>query len=141
MHMKGMPSNMQVNPLYKNAPEDILEFLSQRVDFCLSKGLTKEQLMIDPGIGFGKTLADNLSIINRLYIFKQLGVPVFIGVSRKSFVGKILNANVQKRLIGTIAASVLSFARGADVLRVHDVRETRQALKVAYQIMDSCRIS
>jgi dihydropteroate synthase len=142
MHMKGNPRTMQLKPAtYKNVVEDVFEFLSERINYCVDKGIDREQLMIDPGIGFGKDVDANISILNKLYVFRQFGVPLFLGLSRKSFIGHILHANIEQRLIGTISASVLSFIKGADVFRVHDVKETRQALKVAYRIMEPCRIS
>lgn len=141
MHMKGIPQTMQLKPTYKNVVEDILEFFNRKVKFCMGKGIAKEQLMVDPGIGFGKTTKDNFNILNNLYTLKSLGVPIFLGVSRKSFIGNTLNVGVEKRLIGTIAAVVASYLGGADILRVHDVKETKQALRIAYEIKESCLTS
>jgi len=141
MHMKGTPKTMQVKPTYRNVIEEIFHFLDKRVTFCLDQGIDKDQLMIDPGIGFGKTLKDNLKILNGLCVFKSLGLPIFLGVSKKSFIGKILNVDVDKRLIGTVAAIVVSLANGANVFRVHDVKEANQALKVANQIIKACQNS
>ncbi|MCM8827279.1 MAG: dihydropteroate synthase, partial [Candidatus Omnitrophica bacterium] len=90
---------------------------------------------VDPGIGFGKSVDDNLKIINKLYIFKSLGLPIFLGISRKSFIGKILNVDIDKRLIGSISALVVSLINGANVFRVHDVEETCQTLRLVYSIL------
>ncbi len=105
--------------------------------FCYKKGIKKSQILIDPGIGFGKRIEDNVKIINELYKFKILGLPIFLGLSRKSFIGKILNAGTKDCLVGTIAASMISLTNGANVLRVHDVRETAQAIKVASKITNN----
>lgn len=96
MHMQGKPQNMQVNPGYKDAIEDIFEFLTKRIDFALKKGISEKSILIDPGIGFGKRPQDNYRIISELYKFKELGQPIFLGLSRKSFIGKILKAPVDK---------------------------------------------
>ncbi|MCM8823240.1 MAG: dihydropteroate synthase [Candidatus Omnitrophica bacterium] len=135
MHMKGTPRTMQNNPQYKDVVEEIFEFLEKRVNFCLKNGINKEQIMVDPGIGFGKSVDDNLKIINKLYIFKSLGLPIFLGISRKSFIGKILNVDIDKRLIGSISALVVSLINGANVFRVHDVEETCQTLRLVYSIL------
>lgn len=137
MHMKGRPQTMQINPVYKDVVKDILIFLEQRMDFCLAQGINKSQLLVDPGIGFGKRVKDNLLILNRLYEFKSLGVPVFVGVSRKSFIGKITKEEVENRLPGTLASVVISVLKGADILRVHDVKEVAQAIKITGRIINS----
>ncbi len=137
MHMKGNPKTMQVKPEYDDLMGDILEFLGSRVEFCQKRGISKEQLMVDPGIGFGKTVSDNFKILNRARDLKTLGVPVFLGVSRKSFIGKSLNANIEGRLIGTVAAIVCGYLNGVDVFRVHDVKEAQQALKIAYEVANA----
>lgn len=137
MHMKGTPRTMQINPIYNDVVKDILIFLEKRVNFCLTQGINKHQLMVDPGIGFGKKLEDNLVILNRLYEFKSLGVPIFLGVSRKSFIGKIIKEDVGNRLPGTLASIVLSILKGAGILRVHDVKEAAQAIKITTHIVNS----
>lgn len=137
MHMKGMPQTMQVNPHYKKGVvEEILDFFKERLAFAQEKGIAPEHILIDPGIGFGKTPEDNLRLLNELYKFKILGLPIFLGVSRKSFIGKILNADVDKRLIGTISSIIVSIVRGANIVRVHDVKEVSEALKVANRILN-----
>jgi len=137
MHMKGEPATMQVNPSYKDVTIEIIDFFKERLKFCYKKGIKKSQVLIDPGIGFGKGIEDNAKIINELYKFKILGLPIFLGLSRKSFIGKILNAGTKDCLVGTIAASMISLTNGANVLRVHDVRETAQAIKVASKITNN----
>ena len=137
MHMKGKPQTMQVSPSYKDVTAEIIDFFKERLKFCYKKGIKKSQILIDPGIGFGKRIEDNVKIINELYKFKILGLPIFLGLSRKSFIGKILNADTKDRLVGTIAASMISLTNGANILRVHDVRETAQAIKVALKITNN----
>ncbi len=137
MHMKGRPQNMQVNPSYQDVVAEEIDFFSERIEFCLKKGVHKEQLLIDPGIGFGKRRQDNLKIINELYKFKIFERPLFLGVSRKSFIGEIIKAKAEGRLSGSIAAGVVSLLKGADVLRVHDVKETFQAVKIASAIINN----
>jgi len=137
MHMKGKPKTMQISPSYKDVTAEIIDFFKERLKFCDRRGINKSQILIDPGIGFGKRLEDNTKIINELYKFKILGLPIFLGLSRKSFIGKILNAGTEERLAGTIAASIISFTRGANILRVHDVGETAQAIKVASKITNN----
>ncbi|RKY40824.1 MAG: dihydropteroate synthase [Candidatus Omnitrophota bacterium] len=130
MHMKGTPQTMQIKPFYRDVIGEIAEFLEERVNFCLKRGIKKEQIMIDPGIGFGKRLEDNLRIINRLDEFKFLNLPVFLGISRKSFIGKILRIKIEERLAGTLAALVLAALKGANILRVHDVKEAVEAIRI-----------
>ena len=137
MHMKGEPATMQISPSYKDVTAEIIDFFKERLKFCYEKGINKSQILIDPGIGFGKRLEDNTKIINELYKFKVLGLPIFLGLSRKSFIGKILNVGTSERLVGTIAASIISLAKGANILRVHDVGETAQAIKVASKITNN----
>lgn len=137
MHMKGTPQTMQVNPRYKDVTAEIIDFFKERLKFCNLRGINRSQILIDPGIGFGKRLEDNARIINELYKFKVLGQPIFLGLSRKSFIGKILKVGLDQRLAGTIAASIISLTKGANILRVHDVRETAQAIKVASKIINN----
>jgi dihydropteroate synthase len=137
MHMKGSPSTMQINPRYKDVVKEQIDFFKERLKFCSQKGINKDSILIDPGIGFGKRLEDNSKIINELYKFKIFGLPIFLGLSRKSFIGKILNVDTGQRLVGTIAASIIAINKGANILRVHDVAQTAQAFKVAAQILNN----
>jgi dihydropteroate synthase len=135
MHMKGSPANMQINPQYKDVTGEIVDFFSERIDFCEKAGIDKEQLLLDPGIGFGKKLKDNLKIINELYKFKIFGLPIFLGLSRKSFLGRITKEEPSQRVLGTAVANALAYFKGAHIFRVHDVKETTQALKIASAIL------
>ena len=139
MHMQGNPKTMQVHPFYEDVLKEIRTFLAEKIEIALAYGLKKESLLIDPGIGFGKRLEDNLRLLNQLDFFEELGRPILVGVSRKSFIGKILNASPQDRLEGSIAAAVVSILKGASVLRVHDVKAVRRAALVAEAIINDGR--
>jgi dihydropteroate synthase len=135
MHMKGIPKTMQVNPRYEDILAEVRTFLAEKIDVAEAYGLPRESLMVDPGLGFGKRFEDNLALLRNLDGVAGLGRPVLVGVSRKSFIGKILNVPPEDRLEGTIAAAVMSLAQGAHVLRVHDVRAVRRAALVADAIL------
>ena len=137
MHMKKNPLTMQQNIRYNNTLNTIFNFLSEQINFALDSGIKKESIIIDPGIGFGKTVADNLLIIKRLFEFKALNVPLLIGLSNKSFLGEIIGTkNLDERPAATIAANIISVINGADIVRVHDVKETKKALKVLERIKE-----
>ena len=122
---------MQDNPSYADAAMDVRQYLSARIDACVAAGIDKERIAIDPGIGFGKTLEHNLDILGRLHLLSELDCPVVLGVSRKSFIGKITDVKDPKqRLGGSLAAALAGIDQGANILRVHDVAETVQALAV-----------
>jgi dihydropteroate synthase len=135
MHMLGDPRTMQADPRYDDVVEDVGAFLAERLEAAVAAGVDEERVWLDPGIGFGKTLEHNLELLRRLGELRELGRPLVVGTSRKSFIGKIDGAAVGERLGGTIASSVLAAAEGAEVLRVHDVAEVAQALKVADAIL------
>lgn len=135
MHMKGEPRTMQNRPKYKDVVGEIRQFLEDRVAAAEAGGVSPSKIMIDPGIGFGKTLDHNLEILSRLREFKALGKPVVIGVSRKRFIGALTGSPVEDRLEGSLAATVLAVREGADIVRVHDVPQTVKALKVANAII------
>ncbi len=137
MHIRGTPQTMQKNIYYKNLIKDILKTLRRSVEICVEIGIKSDKILIDPGIGFGKTAQDNLTIINQLQEFAALRKPVLIGPSRKSFIGKILNLPVDQRLSGTIGASCACAMNGAHILRVHDVKEVKQALTVIDSIKNN----
>jgi len=138
MHMQGRPGTMQKNPKYSDVTGEISDFLEERIGLAVKYGIKTEQIMIDPGIGFGKTYEHNLEILKKLSEFKALGFPIVAGVSRKSFIGKALgSAPVSDRLFGSISSGVWAALNGANVLRVHDVKETVEALKVLQCIADS----
>ena len=135
MHMKGEPRNMQLNPYYEDVISEIYGFLKERVEFAKKIGIDEDKIMIDPGIGFGKRVEDNLKIIRNLNVFRSLGYPILIGISRKSFIGKILNLDLNDRLEGTIASNIVSVMNGASIIRVHDVKENLRAIKIVSEIM------
>jgi dihydropteroate synthase len=130
MHMKGEPRTMQDNPYYKNVTNEISQFLKERIDFTISKGIKEKNILIDPGIGFGKRLEDNLTIIRELKKFCSLDKPIVLGVSRKSFIGQTLDLPTEKRLLGTAASVTVAIMNGANILRVHDVAEMAQVIKM-----------
>jgi len=131
MHMQGEPRTMQENPTYDDAVTEIIEFLKGRIDRALELGVAPGKIIVDPGIGFGKRFEDNYEILRRLEEFEELGQPLLLGTSRKSFLGETLNLPTEERLEGTIASNVVGVMKGADILRVHDVKENNRAVKVA----------
>jgi dihydropteroate synthase len=135
MHMPGNPRTMQDDPRYDDVVDDVKAFLAARMEFAVGEGVAEERIWLDPGIGFGKTLEHNLELLRRLGELRELGRPLVIGTSRKSFIGRIDGSEVDERIGGTIASSVLAAAEGADVLRVHDVAEAAQAMRVASAIL------
>jgi len=135
MHMLGEPKSMQQHPRYKDVVREVRDFLAERAQQAIRAGVEVENIILDPGIGFGKTLEHNLKLLKRLDSLVELGFPVLVGVSRKSFLGKITGSEDPKsRLFGTVAANVLAYERGASVFRVHDVRANKEALAVAAAI-------
>ena len=136
MHAQGRPENMQDNPNYEDAVPDILDWLKLRVEEVCAVGVERSAITLDPGIGFGKRQEDNLAILRHLDQFKALGFPLLMGASRKSFIGRIDGSEADDRLGGSIAAALWSAQMGADILRVHDVSETVQAMKVWEAIGD-----
>lgn len=134
MHMLGEPRDMQRMPKYKDVVGDISAYLAERVGAAEAGGVDPKKIMVDPGIGFGKTVEHNLEILARLREFRSLGKPLVIGVSRKSFIGRLTGRTPDRRLGGSVAAAVLAVRNGADVVRAHDVRETVDALRVSSAI-------
>lgn len=135
MHMQGTPRTMQEDPRYEDVVDDVRAFLAERLEVALAAGVAEERVWLDPGIGFGKTLEHNLELLRRLGELRALGRPLVVGTSRKSFIGKIDGSDASGRIGGTIASSVLAAAEGAGVLRVHDVAEAAQAVRVATVIL------
>jgi len=147
MHMKGDPRTMQKNPTYASLIDEIIEYLDKAINVAIGRGIDREKIIVDPGIGFGKTLGHNLEILKNLRELKILGRPILVGPSRKSFIGKILNVEPRERIfgpsatledhgersrtIGSVSSCVLAAENGANIVRVHDVLEVKQALKVA----------
>jgi dihydropteroate synthase len=136
MHMQGDPRTMQANPRYEDVVDDVKAFLAERAEAAVAAGVAEERIWLDPGIGFGKTLEHNLELLRRLGELRELGRPLVVGTSRKSFLGKIDGSAVEDRLGGSIASALLAGAEGADVLRVHDVAQTAQAMRMAAAILD-----
>jgi dihydropteroate synthase len=130
MHMLGTPESMQVDPHYQDVVTEILDFLSDRIRSARSAGIPKERIAVDPGIGFGKALEHNLEILRNLDRFHDLGYPVLIGTSRKRMIGELTGRNVSDRTAGSIASALHAASHGADVVRVHDVAATADALRV-----------
>jgi dihydropteroate synthase len=137
MHMQGTPADMQVQPSYNDVVPEIISFLENRLQWAMKMGVPRNRFIVDPGIGFGKTVTHNLQILKRLDEFAVLGCPVLVGHSRKSFIGKVLGREVDDREIGTATVSVLAMLHGAAILRVHDVVSTVQAVKMAAAVMNS----
>jgi len=131
MHMQGTPRTMQAAPVYTDAPSDVLSFLEGRAGVAVAAGISHERIFLDPGIGFGKRLEHNLAILRDIGHLAAAGFPIVIGVSRKSFLGEILGLPAPERLEGTLAAESIAVAYGADIVRVHDVKEGRRAVDTA----------
>jgi dihydropteroate synthase len=130
MHMQGTPRTMQAAPCYNDVLREVQEFLAARVQFAIEAGIERENIIIDPGIGFGKTLDHNLTLLRGLPALATLGQPLLVGASRKAFIGKILGLEPDERLEGSLAAAIAAVFGGAHIVRVHDVKETRKAIRV-----------
>jgi len=131
MHSKGLPENMQNQPSYDNVLLDIYDFLEEKLNQAKKAGISEERIILDPGIGFGKSLSDNKILIKNLSLFHGLGCPVMVGLSRKSFIGEIVGElDPSNRLGGSLAALLSAISKGAHLVRVHDVNETKQAIEV-----------
>ena len=135
-HSKGTPENMQNNPTYKNELLDIYDFFEERINFLRSIGIKHKNIIIDPGIGFGKNLKHNMNLMSNISIFHTLGFPVLVGNSRKSFIKEISGENDTKhRIGGTVASSIYLMMQGIQILRIHDVNELIQGLKVFKELL------
>ena len=132
MHMQGEPRTMQNNPHYNDVVTEVKNFLAGRIVACLQAGIAREKIIIDPGIGFGKSVEDNVRLIQNLGRFKELGCPILIGTSRKSFIGRLTGAAVQDRLPGSLATLAIAVQNGANIVRVHDVAATKQFLTLLF---------
>ncbi len=135
MHIKGTPKNMQKNPWYEDVISEITEYLNESIKIAKDAGIDPEKIIIDPGIGFGKRLEDNLNILKNLKKLSILGCPILIGCSRKSFIGKILDLPVEERLEGSLAALAVAVMNGANIVRVHDVKESRRATSLVDAVL------
>jgi len=138
MHMQGTPQNMQNNPTYTDTITDIHNYLKERIQFAESLGISADRITIDPGIGFGKTTADNLKIINYSDSFKSLNKPILLGLSRKSFIGDTLHLkNPQERIFGTAACIAFAVAKKIDIVRVHDIKAMKEVILMTKAILRS----
>ena len=136
MHMLGSPKTMQQDICYDSLIDDITEFLKERIDFAINNGVERNKIIIDPGIGFGKSVGnDNFEIIREMRSFASLGLPVLVGPSRKAFIGRLLDAEVDERDIGTLATVSIAIHNGANIVRVHNVAQTKMAAKVADSVI------
>ena len=136
MHMLGTPRTMQKKPSYEDTIEDIMEFFQERIDHCVSNGINRSRIILDPGIGFGKRQIDNLIILKKLLEFKSFGLPLLLGASRKSFIGKIYDSKPEDRLEGSLAATALAFQNGVDIVRIHDVKQHKLFIQTLQSIKD-----
>ncbi|WP_276642035.1 dihydropteroate synthase [Siccibacter turicensis] len=130
MHMQGQPGSMQDAPHYENVFADVDRFFSEQIARCEAAGIAKEKLLLDPGFGFGKNLTHNYQLLARLSEFHHFGLPLLVGMSRKSMVGQLLNVGPADRLSGSLACAVIAAMQGAQIIRVHDVKETVEAVRV-----------
>jgi dihydropteroate synthase len=134
MHMQGSPADMQDNPVYGTLPGDVIRFLGERIDACTRAGIDRERLVVDPGFGFGKNDRHNLRILARLDECRELGRPILVGLSRKRTLGNLTGKGADGRVAAGIAAAVMAIARGANIIRTHDVGETADAVRVAVAV-------
>jgi dihydropteroate synthase len=137
MHIQGTPENMQLRPVYADVIAEIKDYFRERIDYAMSHGIKKEKIILDPGIGFGKRLEDNIAIIKHLKEFREFDLPVMVGLSRKSFLGLLSGEKIpEKREVETIAANMLAVLNGASIIRVHDVANAVRSLKILRRLAD-----
>jgi dihydropteroate synthase len=147
MHMQGTPKNMQNSPIYQDVTNDIKSYLEERVAAAIRAGIRRDQLIVDPGFGFGKTLQHNLQLLRNLDKFVDTDMPLLVGLSRKSMIGKLLenvapagaSVDIDERLAGSVTLALYAAQKGAHIVRVHDVRETVAALTIAAELFDTAR--
>jgi len=130
MHMQGEPRSMQHNPVYLDVADEVRDFLQERIDACVAAGIPRQRIVIDPGFGFGKTVGHNLELLRRLDELRALGAPILAGLSRKSMIGALCGLPVEQRLHASVALALIAVQNGATMLRVHDVRATREAIRM-----------
>jgi dihydropteroate synthase len=138
MHMQGQPREMQNNPHYDDVVKDVMSFLQQRISVCCKAGIDAQQIIVDPGFGFGKSIEHNYQMLANLEKFHQLNVPILAGMSRKSMIGNLLERKIDQRLAGNIAAATVAAQKGAQIIRVHDVKETVDAVRII-NVLNACR--
>ena len=134
MHMQGQPRTMQQTPEYNDVTEDVMAFLNERITACVSSGIEKDKIILDPGYGFGKTLDHNYQLLNGLPQIVNMGYPVLVGLSRKSMIGQLLDRPVNERLAGSVALATIAAQLGAHIIRVHDVAETADAVAIVNKL-------
>lgn len=137
MHMQGLPRTMQKDPSYEHVVNDIIDFFQQRIKACMDAGISRERIILDPGFGFGKTLEQNYQLLANLSKFSSLDLPLLVGISRKSMIGNLLNRDVNQRLAGSLSAAVIAAQQGANIIRVHDVSATVDALTVLQAVTNN----
>ena len=137
MHMQGEPRSMQDEPHYGNVVVEVKNFLQRRIAQCVAQGIVRNNIIIDPGFGFGKSVTHNLSLVKHLAQFKELDLPILMGVSRKSTIGALLNTDVEHRLFGSLSLATLCCWLGASIIRSHDVRATVDALKICHAVKNN----
>ena len=137
MHMQGEPGNMQDDPRYQDVTAEVVDFLRQRIAACGQVGIPRERLLVDPGFGFAKTVAHNLTLMHEMAALQELALPILIGISRKSLFGKLLGRDVNERLPASLAAAVMCVERGAMIVRAHDVKETVDVVRFAHAVRQS----
>jgi dihydropteroate synthase len=135
MHMQGEPRTMQYNPQYDDVVREVCEFLARERDACIQAGIAREAIALDPGLGFGKTVAHSLTLLKELARVAALGAPLLVGVSRKSFIGKVLGRTVDERLYGGLGLAALAVVNGARIVRTHDVAATRDAIGMVSAVL------
>jgi len=137
MHMQGRPQTMQADPQYQDVVSEVTSFLAARLKAAEHAGIARERIVLDPGFGFGKRTEHNLTLLNHLSSLQSLGLPLLIGLSRKSVLGQVVGSEVDERTHASIAASVVSVMKGANIVRVHDVKPTVDALKIVSAVMEN----
>jgi dihydropteroate synthase len=136
MHIKGEPKTMQDNPHYDDVIKEVSDYFAERIDFAESRGIGRGQIILDVGIGFGKRTVDNLTLIKKLDAFKKFGRPLLVGASRKRFIGRVTGMDTDQRIEGSVAVAAMAVQNGADIVRVHDVAQTRQAVAMAAAVRE-----
>ena len=136
MHMQGRPQTMQADPQYDDVVSEVRDFLKDRLDAAVQAGIDRSRIVLDPGFGFGKRTAHNLTLLNHLNDIQALGLPLLIGLSRKSVLGQVVGSSLDERIYASIAASVVAVMKGANIVRVHDVKPTIDALKIVQAVMN-----
>ncbi|KLU17341.1 MULTISPECIES: dihydropteroate synthase [Xenorhabdus] len=137
MHMQGQPRTMQTEPHYENVVSEVKNFLIQQIERCVAAGIAKNNLILDPGFGFGKNLSHNYQLLAHLQEFHHLGLPILAGMSRKSMIGQLFDVPPPERVAGSVACAVIAAMKGAQIIRVHDVKETVQAMQVVHATLSA----